>query len=494
MSTATTRYGLLRGETVDGVTAFKGVPYASSPFGRNRFLPPQPVQPWEGVRDARAYGPTVPKPPYPAPFDQLVPDVDVPGEDCLNLNVWTPDLTGALPVMVWLHGGSFTNGSGAVAGYDGSRFARDGVVFVTVNYRLGADGFLFLGDGDTANLGLLDQVAALRWVRDTIAVFGGDPANVTVAGESAGAMSIGALLASPGARGLFRRAVLQSGAAHHTLTPATARRIGVELAGLLRIPPSREAFAEVPLSRLTRVGEELRATIAAHPDPVRWGEVTHNLMPFEPVVDGELLPAAPLDRIAAGSADGIDVLIGTNSDEFRLFLVPTGAVDLVDEAGFRAAAAGYGLEPGEALATYRETCPDGTPGDLLAALITDWYYLLPAIRLAEAVAGRGGNTYLYEFAWASTAFDGKLGACHTAEMPFVFDNLDDPAQVPVLGPEPPQHLADLMHSAWVSFATDGDPGWAAYDLHSRDTMRFDTSSKIVSDPASRRRSLWTGKR
>lgn len=492
MPKVSTPHGALLGETIDGVAVFKGIPYAAPPFGPNRFLPPQPIEPWDGVRDARAYGPTAPKAPYPAPVNRLLPEPHIPGDDCLNLNVWTPDPAARVPVMVWVHGGAFTNGSGAVPSYDGSRFARDGVVCVTINYRLGVDGFLCFDDGRPANLGLRDQVAALRWVRDHIAAFGGDPANVTVFGESAGAMSIGALLAAPEAAGLFRRAILQSGAAHHVISAATARRMARHLTTMLGIPPTREAVAAVPLDRLVRTVQELRAAISADPDPARWGEVAYNLMPLEPVVDGDFLPAPPIESIASGAGATLDVLIGNNTEEFRFFLVPTGLIDLIDDAALRATAAGYSLDPDRAIAAYRAGHPAASPGDLRAAVATDWFYRLPALRLAEAREGAPGATYVYEFAWRPPTFEGRLGAAHTLEVPFVFDRLDDPACVPAIGAEPPQRLADAMHAAWVSFATNGKPGWPAYDTRDRTTMRFDTSPEIIADPGPGLRRLWDG--
>src|SRR5436305_6271776 len=222
--------GAVRGSAAEGVVSFKGIPYAAPPFGPNRFRSPQPVEPWRGVRDTLTYGPTVPKPPYFPPFDVLLPEPVITGEDCLNLNIWSPDLGQArLPAMVWIHGGAFLNGSGSWPTYDGTRFARDGVVCVTINYRLGADGFLCLGDG-IANLGMLDQIAALTWVQENIAAFGGDPNNVTIFGESSGGMSVATLMAMPRAAGLFRRAIAQSGAAHHVISPETAQRIGQYLA------------------------------------------------------------------------------------------------------------------------------------------------------------------------------------------------------------------------------------------------------------------------
>src|SRR5580700_8824371 len=222
--------GVIRGKAKSGVSAFLGIPYAAPPFGANRMRPPQPAEPWAGERDATTFGPTVPKGDYPPHYTRLFPEVVIDGDDCLNLNVWTPDPGSAgLPVLVWIHGGSFMNGSGSVGAYNGAAFARDGVVCVTINYRLAAEGFLFLGDG-TANLGLLDQLAALRWVQDNIAAFGGDPARVTVAGESAGAMSVTTLLSMPLAEGLFTQAIAESGAAAHTLTKDVGRLVGGYLA------------------------------------------------------------------------------------------------------------------------------------------------------------------------------------------------------------------------------------------------------------------------
>ena len=322
----TTRSGQVRGSVVEGVNTFKGIPYAAPPFGNRRFRPPQPVEPWGGVRDALTYGATVPKPPYFPPFDVLLPEPAIPGEDCLNLNIWSPELGQAnLPVMVWIHGGAFANGTGAISIYDGSRFARDGVVCVTINYRLGVDGFLYLGDGN-ANLGLLDQIAALEWVQENIRAFGGDPGNVTIFGESAGGMSVGTLLTMPRAAGLFRRAIAESGAGHYAISPDSALRISQHLAKKLGIEPTEAAIAAVPTNRLLQAQVELSGDVFNNPNPALWGEVAANLMPFEPVIDGDTLPARPIDRIAAGVGANVDVMVGTNAEEYRLFVVPNGVI------------------------------------------------------------------------------------------------------------------------------------------------------------------------
>ncbi|GGV18563.1 carboxylic ester hydrolase [Streptomyces litmocidini] len=485
MTVRRTRRGAVRGRTSpDGVTSFLGIPYAAPPFGARRFRAPAPPEPWTGVREATAPGPTAPHAPYAPPFDTLVPENAVPGDDCLNLNVWTPapEPDAGLPVMVWLHGGAFTNGSGSASGYDGSAFARDGVVCVTLNYRLGADGFLHL-PGRPDDRGLLDQIAALRWVRDEIASFGGDPDRVTVFGESAGAMSIGALLTTEAARGLFHRAILQSGACHHFLRPPSARLVAARLAEKLGIEPTPEAFEAVPLQELLPAQAGLRAEVTADPDPARWGEAALNIMPFEPVRPDLALP---------GPDRGVDLMIGSNREEYRLFLVPTERLHVFPESSLRAMTAAYGLDPAEALPVYRAARPDATPGELLDAVATDWFYRIPAVRLAEAVPG----SYLYEFAWRSPRFDGALGACHALELPFVFDRLHDPSYAPLLGAHPPQELADAVHGAWVAFAKTGDPGWKAYDKDSRTTMTFTATPAPapVDDPRAEERLLWEGVR
>jgi carboxylesterase type B len=504
--------GALRGSVAGGIHVFLGVPYAAPPFGANRLRPPQPVEPWSGWRDATRLGP---EPPQAAPpssggtrsgaeenweevgqaFAQVERAVDT--EDCLNLNLWTPDPgASGLPVMVWIQGGMFELSS--TAAYDGSHFARDGVVCVVLNWRPGAEGFLHVGDG-IDNLGLLDQVAALEWLRDNVAAFGGDPGNVTVFGESAGAMSIGMLLATPRAEGLFRRAILQSGAAHHVTPAPDALRIAGYLAEKLGVAPTREDIAAVGVERLLVAQAALKADLMAHPDPDRWGAaVIPSMMPWQPVLDGDVLPGNPIERIAAGSGGSVDVLVGTNTDDWRLWLVVSGAIGhITDEILLAPVArcgnqslAAYGLPADRALAAYRERYPGASPGDVLAAVQTDWWMRMPAVRLADARVGGVGATFMYEFAWPSPG----LGAVHALEVPFVFDTArpDAPLFGSLVGPDPPQELAATMHAAWIRFATTGDPGWPAYDLGRRATMRFDTTSEVVDDPRPWERALWEG--
>jgi para-nitrobenzyl esterase len=483
--------GRLRGALTDGIASFKGIPYAAAPFGANRFQPPRPAPSWEGIREAVAFGPTVPKPPYFPPFDVILPEPAIAGEDCLNLNIWSPDLSATgLPVMVWIHGGAFANGTAAVPNYDGSRFARDGVVLVSINYRLGVDGFLYLGDG-VANLGLLDQVAALEWVRDNIAAFGGDIGNVTVFGESAGGMSVTTLLSMPRAKGLFKRVIAQSGAGHHALSAGTATRVGGYLAEKLGVAADRASIAAVAVPKVYEAQVGLSAEAFTVPDPVKWGEVAANLMPFEPVIDGDVLPAMPIAGIAAGASSGVDLMLGTNREEQRLFMVPNGAIDLIDENILAMTVAAYQL-PANTIEVYSAARPGATPGDLLAAISTDWFFRIPAVRLAEAHSGNGGTTHVYEMAWRSPLFGGRLGACHALEIGFVFDTLDAEWTDRLAGPNPPQSIADEMHRAWVAFARTGDPGWETYDAAKRTVMRFDAASGLVDDPDGEERQLWDG--
>jgi para-nitrobenzyl esterase len=484
--------GTVRGTTEAGACVFLGIPYAAAPFGVNRMRPPQPVRPWDGEREATAFGATVPKGDYPPQYARLFPEVVIPGEECLNLNVWTPDPGAAgLPVLVWIHGGSFMNGSSSVGEYDGAAFARDGVVFVSINYRLAAEGFLFLGDG-IANLGLLDQLAALRWVQENIAMFGGDPARVTVAGESAGAMSLTTLLSMPLAEGLFARAIAQSGAGAHTLTAAEGRMVGGYLADALGVPADRDAIMAVPLDKLVRAASDLVTEVQTAPDPARWGQLALSLLPFAPTVDGSVLPAAPLAGFAAGRGRDVPLLIGSNRDEARLFLVAAAAIDLIDDATLAVAAGAYGLSA-DGLTVYRANRPGVGAGDILAAVITDWFFRVPAIRVAEARAAAGGSrTWMYRFDHPEPRDNRGFGACHAAEVAFVFDTVTREGARALLGDVPSRAVVDRVHRVWVDFVTDGNPGWAPYDTASRTTGLLTEDIDVVGDPAGDERALWEG--
>jgi para-nitrobenzyl esterase len=312
-------------------------------------------------------------------------------------------------------------------------------------------------------------------------------------------MSVSTLLAMPQSVGLFSRAIAQSGAAHYALPMDTAKRMGSYLAEELGVEPTRAAIAAVPLERLAQAQVALRADQMARPDPQRWGETLATGMLFQPTIDGDTLDALPLTRIAGGSGATVDLLVGSNSEEYRFFIVPPGLVDLVTDEYLAAAVAGYGLSVEQALPIYRAATSAGAkPGDLLAAIVTDRLFRIPAIRMAEARATGPAATYMYEFAWRSPQFDDRLGAGHAVEIPFVFDNLAQPENEPLIGAAPPQPIADAMHAAWVAFARDGVPqapplpAWPRYELTQRATMRFDSKPVVVQDPGAAARVLWDG--
>jgi para-nitrobenzyl esterase len=486
-----TTQGKIRGLPVDGVMAFLGIPYAAAPTGPALFRAPAPAPSWEGVRDAITLGPTVPRPPYPRPFAALLLDPVIAGDESLNVNVWTPDPGAAgLPVMVWIHGGAFVYGTNAVPTNDGRAFARDGVVLVSMNYRLGAPGFALL-PGAPANLGIRDQLAALAWVQDNIAAFGGDPGNVTIFGESAGAMSVTTLMAAAGGSGLFGRAIAQSGAGHVVVTADDAARVTAKLAERLDIAPTADAFAAVDPGRLIKAQQSISAAVATNPDPAVWGpSVVAAALAFPPVVDGELLTERPVDLIGAGAGHDMPLLVGTTADEHRLFVASTPYIDTITPETVRGALAVQGRDTAIA-DTYTANRPGSSPGDVLAAMSTDSYFRIPAIRLAEARADAPGATYAYEFAWPTPV--GRLGACHALEIGFVFDTLGEPGTDLLTGPDAPQSLADDMHARWVAFAEHGDPGWPAYSPETRAVMTFDgDGARVVNDPRADERRLWDG--
>lgn len=462
-----TTSGKVSGRSVDGIAAFLGIPYAAAPVGRLAFAAPSVPPSWDGVRDCTEYGPTAPQAPYPGPIAELLDNVIVLGEDYLNLNVWSPDVGAAgLPVMVWIHGGAFTRGSNRIAMYAGDTFARDGVVCVGINYRLGTAGFASV-DGAPENRGLLDQIAALRWIRDNIAAFGGDPDNVTIFGESAGAMSVASLLSSPLTPGLFGRAIMQSGNGISAADPADARKVTARLAQLLDVEPTADALGEIGVAELLAAQTQVALELTVNPDPQLWGStvvaVGLGIMSQFPVIDGDVLTAAPVEAIAAGAGSQVPLLAGWNADEFRFFTVATGGVNAVTE---EAAAAILGRAPGGADYLRARLADGATPGDVLCEALTAHAFSGPTRAIADARPD--GSTHLYEFGYQSPQADIRAG--HAVEIPFVFDHLA--TAHPLTGPEPDQRIADDMHQAWVAFASTGAPGWQA---HGPDTAprRFD---------------------
>ncbi|MBC2876580.1 MULTISPECIES: carboxylesterase/lipase family protein [Streptomyces] len=487
----TTARGAVRGlRRADGTAAFLNIPYAAPPLGAGRFAPPQPHDPWDGVRDATTPGPNAPQ------AERKLGSVDMSpyfgtgwsgGEDYLTVNVFRP-AAGAdgLPVMVFVHGGGFVAGSTRSPLYDGSAFARDGVVLVTSNYRLGIAGFLDI-PGAPANRGLLDVVAALRWVRENIAAFGGDPGNVTLFGQSAGATIVGGVLATPDAAGLFRRAITQSGSGLGAFTTEQAARVTKAAAGTLGIEPHADAFADVSDEHLVAAASRLAGIdlrTATHHDPLI------GLSPF-----GLVLDTQPAESVAAGLSADVDLLVGTNTEEGNLYLVPVGQYATSTAADVHDTAARSHPEPARLVRTYRATRPEASSGELRSAIMGDALFGAGSWALAGAHARHPRSaTFCYEFAWRSHALNGDLGAAHAVELPFVFDLAEAPrlrGADALLGPDrPPADLAARTHGAWVRFAKTGDPGWDAYDTTRRATMRIAAEWTQVDDPRGRERQAW----
>ncbi|WP_227980067.1 carboxylesterase/lipase family protein [Nocardia spumae] len=473
--------GKLRGVTDRGVSAFLGIPYAAAPVGPARFELPRPAAEWDGVRDALAYGPTCAQSAYPAPIHALIGSDGLPGNDYLNLNVWTPDAGGSgLPVLVWIHGGAFTRGSNARTMYDGSTFARDGVVVVSINYRLGISGFAAV-PGAPLNRGIHDQIFALRWVRENIAAFGGDPDNVTIFGESAGGMSVVNLIAAPAARGLFGRAIVQSGNGSAVAEAADAAKVADILADTLGIEPTVADFGRLGPDRLRTAQDAVALDLIANPDPERWGRsILENglgVLSFFPVIDGELITDRPTEVLARSGEHAIPLIIGWTAEEFRFFTFPTGIAAGLDAGTLGPFLSRYGVDPAVA-EVYTARRPQAAPADIFAAIITDVVFRDDSMRIAEINSAAGAPTHVYEFGWRSGVPD--LGACHVLEVPFVFDKLAEAH--PLTGENPPQPLADEIHRAWVDFATHGDPGWAPFDAGRRVRIFDSPQSVTVSDP------------
>jgi len=477
---ATVPGGDIRGSTDGKIARFLGVPYAAPPGGARRFALPAPVEAWKGVRDATVAGPMPPQTRTPLPgldVDLLLGPPWKPGsDDYLTLNIWKPDdARSGCPVMVWIHGGGFISGSKDVVIADGASFARDRIVCVAINYRLGIEGFLPI-PGIPTNLGLRDQIAALAWVRDNIGRFGGDPDNVTVFGESAGAVSISCLIASPLAQGLFKRAIVQSGHGLFRRDVATAQRVVRRLAKYLKITPDVAGFrtvsAEDGLKAQDRV---LAASIDLRND--QGVEAAFGISRFLPVHGDDVLPQRLDEALRSGLGADVDMLIGANSDEMNLFTVASGVKDKVSGL-----VATYVLNRSfpharRILKAYGLGRKGVSPGQALTDATTDLVFREPVRRFAEAHQGR---THLYEFGWRSPAFGGQLGAAHAVEIPFVFDTLKGTADL--LGENPPQALANTIHRLWIGYATDGSLPWPEFEAQSRQLYRLDTGSVAKAAP------------
>jgi carboxylesterase type B len=449
--------GSVRGASRGGVAVFRGVPYAEAPEGPLRFRAPARRAVWEGVLDGTAFGAAPPQlPPAPGAPPVWRPEA---GLDCLSLNVWSPDLGAAgLPVMVWIHGGLWKYGASSMPQYDGAALASAGVVVVSLNYRVGFEGFGHL-PGCPDNRGLLDQVAALEWVRDNIAAYGGDPDDVTVFGQSAGAASVTLLMSA--APGLFRRAIAQSVPAGLRATDEAAG-ITAAIAAAAGVEPTREGFAALPPEAILAVQD---APLGPADGPTAFG----------PVEDGTAV-TGPVWEAAAGAPD-VDLVCGFTREE-SLGMGPPGPVDLT------AAVARMGLDPSTADA-YREAYPGRTDTEVFSELLSDTLVRVPTTRVAESHARAGGRTWLYDFAWR--------GAGHGSDVPIVFGTLGTRYAERFLGSPPAPEfgpLSERVRAAWTGFAATGDPGWPRFDLAARRVRVWDTTPSDVPYPLEGARSLW----
>jgi para-nitrobenzyl esterase len=502
-----TAAGKLRGASAAGIYSFKGIPYAASPAGRNRFMPPEPPQPWAGVREALAYAGhawQLPNRPKRRPVLETLlgpADTTPEGEDCLTLNLWTPGLgDGAKrPVMVWLHGGAFGYGSGNRAVTDGANLARRGdVVVVSVNHRLNIFGFLHLADiggpawAHSGNAGVLDLVAALRWVRDNIDRFGGDPGNLTIFGESGGGGKVSVLLAMPAARGLFHRAIIQSGAAVRVSTRERANALAEAVLKELGVGRTEcERLQTVPAERLLAAPASRAVGRSRLPLLDRYD--------FGPVVDGSDLPQHPAEPGAPPTADDIPLMIGGTREESAFFLADDDAVwngTLTDAELRDRLAAVAGGETDALLAVYRSAMPQASPGDRLIAALTGSNFWIRTVLLAERYAARPrAPVYMYSLDWRSPAQGGRVKAHHAMDLPFVFDNTE--VADTTAGAPGARELAARISDTWIAFARNGSPNnpaiptWPAYTAVDRATMILDTASRVVHDPDRDARLLWT---
>ena len=481
-----TAAGVVRGSWEGGIAVFRGMPYAEPPFGTWRFAAPVPVMHWDGVREALTFSPPVPQAGHSGAVMSSVSGTVADGSgECLTLNVWSPALGAAgLPVMVWIHGGRYVQGSSANPHHDGATLAARGVVVVSMNYRVGAEGFAHI-HGAPDNRGILDQVAALRWVQDNIAAFGGEPNTVTVFGQSAGAGSVAALLAMPMATGLFRRAIAQS-VPGTFFSPGLASAVAEVIAEKLGARPSMPELARFSPRALIEATETV---IQQMPEFVEaWGPMALTPTPFSPVVDGEIIVEAPWRALATGAARDIELLVGHTRDEYSLFNPYRGAEVPEEQVSARLDQ----LVPAIRRDAYRTEYPDANASQRYELLNSDWLFRMPTLHLADAQHSGGGHAWTYELCWS---FNRDEGASHSLDLLLVFgtlraEDVRNHASALPNAAEELRRVSDRMRTDWVRFATSGDPGWPRYHPDTRTIRVYDSESHTGPYPEEGSRRIW----
>lgn len=488
--------GRLVGTRRRDILAFRGIPYAHAPIGPLRWRMPEPLEPWAGARDATRAGPVCPQ--APAPFDAFLGGaLSTQSEDCLYLNIFAPSPDGTKrPVMFWIHGGAFVIGAGSQSIYDGSRLAARDVVVVTINYRLGAFGFLALADASagaargTGTEGLADQILALDWVRRNISAFGGDADNITIFGESAGAMCVAALLASPRTENMYHKAMLQSGAAHIGYDRERAARVAHALLKSLSLSP-RDAHHAMDMRAGLLLKAQTSALASAHDgkDLQKLGR-----LPFQPAIDGQILMERPIDALRRGAAKDIPIVAGTTHDEWKLFCAADPRLRLMSLGGFEARLAHVG---GESTPALLHAYGDGSVFENYSAFMGDRTFVVPAERLLEARM-TSAPAFAYRFDWRSRFLGGLFGACHALDLGFVFGTHGDGVASAFFGKgDLAEELADNMMESWTAFARSGNPAtaatgsWPRYTTDLRPTMIFgDGSAHALMAPDRARLDAW----
>jgi para-nitrobenzyl esterase len=493
--TAETASGKVRGVEVQGIKVFKGIPYGASTAGKNRFMPPADPAPWTGVRDALKYGASAPQSnPASAPRagglsvsgENLPPE----GEDCLVLNVWTPAIKDGRkrPVMFWCHGGGFVTGSGSAPGTEGLNLARRGdVVVVTVNHRLNVLGFTYLGDlagaefAQSGDAGMLDIVQALKWVRDNIEQFGGDPNTVMVFGQSGGGRKVGTLLAMPAAKGLFHRAIIESGATIRLVERDQAAKVAERLVAKLQLGKNEaREMQKMPVERI------MAAYFAVVKDMGSADQMTEG---FSPTMEGNAVAQHPFHPVASNVSPEVPLMIGSTRTELTLQSMGDAALFSLDEDGMRARLKGLlGDRASHLIDVYRKANTGATPSDIYFLIASDYRYSAPVMKIAERRAALNkAPVFLYYFRWETPVDGGRLKSPHTIEIPFAFDNVKVSARLTGGGPEAIA-LADKVSDAWIAFARTGDPNtpklprWPQFNAKERPTMVFNNVSKVENDP------------